>query len=174
MAEIIGQALGIVAVILGFINYQVKTRKQVLYVNIATTVCLSLHYMLIGAYSGMALNAIGIVRNVVYFFTENNEKLNRRVAAAFAIIMGVVGALSWESWYSVFIIAGLLINSYCMSFKNPQNLRKSILISCPMALIYNCFVMSVGGIIHESIAIISAVIGLFRYKKKSFVCDKIK
>lgn len=162
---IIGQALGIVAVILGFVNYQMKTRKQVLYVHIATVVCLSIHYFLIGAYVGMALNTIAIIRNIVYYFTGKNPRLNRIWAAIFAVIMGIAGALSWEGWYSVFIIAGLVINSYCMSFQNPNNLRKSILISCPMAVVYNCFVMSIGGIIYESVAILSAAIGLLRFRK---------
>ena len=34
----IGQALGLVTVILGIVNYQVKTRQQVLAVHMATTI----------------------------------------------------------------------------------------------------------------------------------------
>ena len=169
MAEIIGQALGLICVLLGFVNYQVKTRKHILYIHIATVVCFSIHYLLIGAYVGAALNGIAVLRNIVYYFTGKNQKYNKVAAIAFTLIMGAVGVLSWEGVYSILAVAGLMINTFCMSFQNPNNLRKSILVSCPLVLIYNCFVLSVGGIVYESVGIISAVIGLIRYNKKSSV-----
>ncbi|MBR2043242.1 MAG: YgjV family protein [Clostridia bacterium] len=161
----IGQGLGIVAVILGFVNYQVKTREQVLYVHIATTVCFTLHYMLIGAYSGMAMNFVGIIRNVVFYFAGKNGKINKAWPISFAVIMGVMGLLAWESWYSVLAVVGLVINSYAMSFNKPNNIRKSILITSPLVLAYDVLVSSVGGAIYEGIVIISSVIGLLRYGK---------
>ena len=69
----VGQGLGVVAVILGFINYQVKTREQVLYVHIATTLCFGFHYMLIGAYAGMAMNFVAATLKI--FFRANSEIL---------------------------------------------------------------------------------------------------
>lgn len=161
----IGQALGIVAVILGFINYQVKTREQVLYVHIATTVCFTLHYMLIGAYSGMAMNFVGIIRNVVFYFAGKNGKINKAWPVSFAVIMGIMGVLSFEDWYSVLAILGLVINSYAMSFSNPNNIRKSILITSPLVLAYDVLVSSVGGAIYEGMVIVSSVIGLIRFRK---------
>ncbi len=171
MTEIIGQALGIICVLLGFVNYQLKTHKQVLYVNILTVACFSLHYFLIGAYVGMALNGVAVLRNIVYYFTGKNEKNNKIAATIFTVIMGAMGALSWQGAYSILIILGLMINSYCMSLQNPNALRKSILVSSPLVLLYNFFVLSIGGIVYESVGMLSAVIGLLRYKeKKSSEC----
>ncbi len=161
----IGQGLGIVAVVLGFINYQVKTREQVLYVHIATTVCFTLHYMLIGAYSGMAMNFVGIIRNVVFYFAGKNGKVGKVWPITFAVIMGAMGILAWENWYSVLAVVGLMINSYSMSFSNPNNIRKSILITSPLVLAYDVLVSSVGGAVYEGIVIVSSVIGLIRYSK---------
>ena len=163
---LIGQALGVVAVILGFINYQVKTREQVLYVHIATTICFGLHYMLIGAYAGMAMNFVGAIRNVVYYFACRNGKSGRPWAITFSVIIGAIGVLSWEAWYSVFVVLGLIINSYAMSFSNPQNVRKSILVSSPLVLTYDAFALSFGGMVYEVVVIVSSIIGLARYKNK--------
>lgn len=161
----IGQGLGIVAVVLGFINYQVKTREQVLYVHIATTVCFTLHYMFIGAYSGMAMNFVGIIRNIVFYFAGRNGKVHKGWSISFALIMGIMGILAWESWYSVLAVVGLVINSYSMSFSNPNNIRKSILITSPLVLAYDVLVHSLGGAVYEAIVIVSSVIGLIRYRK---------
>ena len=162
----IGQGLGVVAIALGFINYQVKTRAQVLIVHTATTVCFTLHYMLIGAYVGMAMNFIGFVRDLVFYFTAKEDKVSRFWAIFFAVAMAAMGIISWQGWYSVFVFLGLVINSYSISFTNPQNIRKSILITSPLVIAYNCFVLSYGGIVYESVAIISAVIGIIKFRKK--------
>lgn len=172
----IGQFLGVVAIILGFISYQMKTQKGVLIVQCSTTVVFFTHYFLIGAYSGMALNMVAFVRNLTFFQLSKKGKIGKGWAILYAVIMGGVGACAWEAWYSVFVVFGLIINSYCMSFSNPQNIRKSILVTSPMVLIYDGFVLSVGGLVYESVAIISSVIGLLRNvgkdKKEKSVSDE--
>ena len=65
LAMLIGQALGVVAVILGFITYQMKSPKRLLIVNLITCGVFCLHYLLIGAISGCVMNLIGSFRNVV-------------------------------------------------------------------------------------------------------------
>ena len=164
--EIAGQLAGVVAVILGFVSFQMKTRRQILFSQIAAAAVFCVHYGLIGAVSGMVLNAVSVVRTVVY--SNNDKKIfsGRYWPAVFAVIMGTLGLLSWQDWYSVFAVAGMVINTICMSLKNPQSIRKSILVTSPLVLIYNCFVFSLGGLVYESVAIVSAVIGLLRFYKK--------
>ena len=63
---LIGQALGVVAVILGFITYQMKSPKALLIVNLITCGVFCAHYLLIGAISGAVMNGIGVFRIWVY------------------------------------------------------------------------------------------------------------
>jgi hypothetical protein len=65
---IIGQSLGVVAIALGFLSFQMKTQKNILIVQIVTAVVFALHYLLIGAVIGMAMNTILIFRNIAYYF----------------------------------------------------------------------------------------------------------
>ena len=164
----IGQGLGVLAIILGFINYQMKTRKQVLIVNSLITICFVLHYVCLGAWTGMVLNLVAAIRNVVFYFAGKNGKVNKIIPICFAIVMGLMGLtaslIAREGWYFIFSVAGLVINSYAMSFSNPNNIRKSILITSPMVIVYNCFVLSFSGIVFESVAIISSIIGIIRFR----------
>lgn len=166
----IGQALGVVAIILGFINYQVKTREQVLAVHIATTVCFTLHYLCLGAWAGMAMNFVGIIRNLAFYYCGKKGAVSKPLAIFFALLLGGMGTtaslIAHENWYFILSVAGLMINSFSMSFSNPNNIRKSILITSPLVLIYDCFVLSIGGAVYESIVIISSIIGIIRYRKK--------
>ena len=166
MWYIIGQTLGIVAVFLGFLNYQVKTREQLLVVHTITILCFIIHYGLIGAYAGMAMNSVGIVRNIVFYFVGKKGKVSPVLAAVFALIVGVLGIMNWEAWYSVFCLFGLVINSYALSFSNPKNVRRSILITSPLVLTYDIFARSYGGTAYETVAIVSALIGLIRFKRE--------
>lgn len=162
---IIGQSLGIVAIVLGFINYQMKTRKQVLFMNWLTALCFTLHYMFIGAYVGMAMNFVACIRNVVFYYAGKEGKVGRVWAILFAVIMGITGVLNWEAWYSIFAVSGLVINTYAMSMTNPNSIRKSILITSPLMLVYDSFVLSFGGMIYEGIVIVSSIIGIWRFRK---------
>lgn len=163
---IIGQIFGIIAVILGFLTYQMKTQKQIMIVLITTCFVFTTHYFLIGAMTGCILNFVGGIRCICFLNRDGKKLLHRLYPAIFALIMAGMGILFWEDWYSFLAVGGLVINTLCIALKNPQSIRKSILITSPMVLAYDIIVKSYGGAVYESVAIISAVIGLIRYKEK--------
>ena len=164
---LIGQGFGILAIILGFVSYQLKTQKQVLFCQAVVGAVFLVHYALIGAVSGMAMNVISLIRNTIYAVRggKNDTSFDKAIPIVFTVLMGIMGILSWTNWYSIFVFLGLVINSYCMSFSDPQMIRKSILITSPLVLIYDIFALSIGGAVYESVAVISSVIGIIRMKK---------
>ena len=161
-----GQALGAVAVILGFITYQMRSPKALLIVNLITCGVFCAHYLLIGAISGFVLNAIGIFRNVVY--TNRDKKIFSSPAwpYIFAVIMLIAGLVTWQDWRTILMICALVINSVCLSLKNAQHIRYSLLITCPLVMLYDILVHSYGGIVFEGMSIISAVIGILRFRRQ--------
>ena len=162
---LIGQGFGIVAIILGFVTFQVKTQRRILFLQSLVAAVFCIHYGLIGAYSALGMSSVCIIRNIVYDYRTRKGIKSQLIPILFVVIQIVICALTWEAWYSVFVLIGVGINTYAMSFSDPQNVRKSILITSPFVLTYDVFARSVGGSIYESIAIISAAIGIFRYRK---------
>ncbi|MBQ2707700.1 MAG: YgjV family protein, partial [Clostridia bacterium] len=81
-------------------------------------------------------------------------------------VMLVIGIATWEGYYSIFYVLSMMISSVCMSFSSAQNIRKSILVTSTLVLIYDIFVGSIWGVVYESVAIISAIIGIIVYIKK--------
>ena len=162
IAEIIGQILGFVA----FISYQVKTEKQLLFVHLLTCAVFSVHYYLLGAIPAAILNGVGVIRNIVYYNKDKSFYKPRLFPILFAVIMLILGIYSSNGIHSVLIVGGLVINTLCLSFRNPQNVRKSVLLTCLMVLVYDVIEHSVGGVVYESVAIISAIIGLIRFRRK--------
>lgn len=162
---LLGQLLGVVAVILGFITYQMKSPKALLIVNMITCGVFCAHYLLIGAISGFALNAVGLFRNLVYTNRDKKIFASPLWPFVFAAIMLVAGIISWQDWRSVLMILGLVINTLALSMKNAQHIRWSLLVSCPLVLVYNALLHSYGGTVFEAMSIASAIIGIIRFRK---------
>lgn len=164
--EIIGQALGVISAILTFLSYQVNTKRLLLILQTAATACTCASFFFLGASSGFALNAVCLVRNVIFFFQKEGTPLQYVSASILATVMLILGFFSWQGPISLLIILPLVANTVILSFGNPQLLRKSILFTSSSVLLYNVFVFSIGGIGNEAIAIISSIIGIIRFRRE--------
>ena len=162
---IIGQILGIIATIITFISYQANTKRSLLIIQSIAALCTCLSYFFLGASSGFALNIVCLARNIAFYFQNERSKFNYISAAMFSVAMIVLGALSWQGWISLLIIIALAANTIFMSMGNPQLLRKSVLGTSSMVLIYNIFVFSIGGIANEGVSIVSSAVGIIRYRR---------
>ena len=163
--EVIGQILGIVATVMTVLSYQTNTKRGLLTVQSVATLSMCLSYLLLDAASGFALNAVCLVRNGCFYFQKSGSRVNLCTAIALALVMAVLGVLSWQGWISILMIVALAINTVFMSFGDPQLLRKSILLTSTLVLIYNIAVFTVGGILNEALAIASAVVGIIRFRR---------
>lgn len=164
--DIIGQIFGVIAVIFAFLSYQMDTNKKLLTMQTVVAGVFCIHYFLIGAIPAMALNMIAFLRNATYANRDKKIFSFKLLPVVFASLMFVFGIVTWEGLPSLFITVGLIINTLCLALPDPQKIRKSILVSSPLVLIYNLCVLSVGGSINESVTIISSVIGIIRYRKE--------
>lgn len=163
----IGQIFGYLAALMMFLSYQTKTPKKLIIVQDFSIIFIIIHYLLIDAMSGFMLNIVCFARNFVYYFNDRVKFFGHPLCAyLMALILGGVGALSWQGPVSLLIIIALMANTVFMSFNNNQLLRASVVVTSSMILLYNFFMSSYGGMINESIGIISSIIGLYRYRKR--------
>ena len=163
---IIGQALGILATAITFLSYQVNTKKSLLFIQSVATLCTCLSFLFLGAQTGFALNIVCLVRNIVFYFQERTSHFYYPSVGILTLSMVVLGAMSWQGWISLLMIVALGINTVFISLGNPQLLRKSVLFTSTLVIIYNIFVFSIGGIANEGISILSSLIGIIRYRKQ--------
>ena len=164
----IGQALGILAPIITFVSYQVNAKNKLLLLQTAANVAICISYLLLGASSGFALNIVGTIRNMTFFFLDPKSKTNQVAAIVLALAMGGAGLLSWEGPVSLILMVALMANTIFMSFGDPQLLRKSVIGTSSLILTYNLLMAhpTIGGIMNEIIAIVASIIGVLVYIKK--------
>ena len=164
--QILGQGFGILAPILTVISYQLNTKKSILFAQTAASLFTAIGYFFLGAYSGCALNIICLIRNVVYLFLKENSKLRIPTVSVLSLSMIVFGILTWQGPQSLLIMIALAVNTVYLSFGKPQLLRKSILLTSSMMIVYNLIVFSVGGLLNESLAVASSAVGIIRFRKE--------
>ena len=160
-----GQIFGWLSALLTFISYQCKKHRTLIIVNTLASLSLCVSYFFLDAYSGMVLNCISLIRNTIIYKKDWKIFSYSFWPYVLAGMMGIAGILSWQGPISLLIVSALTINALFMAFPNVQNLRKSILLTSPMVIIYNAYYGVWGGVVNEMIAICSAVIGLYRYRE---------
>lgn len=163
--ELLGHIIGFVALIFFFASYQIREKKLLLAAQTGATILICLQYLLIGAYSGFALNVVCLIRNFVYFSPAKKLLRGWLFPLLFAATIPVVSLWSWDGYHSLFIITALMINTVCLGVCTPQSLRKSILLTSTLVILYNVISGSVSGVANEAVAILSSIIGLVRFRK---------
>ena len=165
MLAFIGQLLGILAVILGFISFQMKTSRGILILQLATALVFAVHYCLIGAFTATALNLLGAVKCVVYFFRDKRGSKGWIEPIIFSVLVIVISVLTWEDWYTAVVMVALVVDTVSLALPNPQTTRMCMFVKSPLCLVYNTTVASAGGVIYECAVLSSSVVGRIRNRR---------
>ena len=99
--EMIGHILGVIAIGLFFLSYQIFEKKKLLIVQTLATTLLCLQYLLIGAYSGFVLNIVCVIRNFLYFHRDKKFFSGIWLPILLALVMALVSLFSWDGYHSL-------------------------------------------------------------------------
>jgi hypothetical protein len=141
------------------------TQKKILFMNMLVTVAILLNYAFLGATTGVILNVVCFIRNIIFMNRDKKIFSYKFYPYLLMVIIGGLSFLTSEGAHSILITIGLIINTFALSLTNPQATRYCMAISCSFIFAYNIFVFSIGGMINEAVAIISSILGIIRYRK---------
>ena len=163
MVETISQIIGFCGTIVSFIMFQQNKRSKIIGLQILSTSLFTIHYILLGAFTGAALNLIAVTRSIVFY---NNDKKWAKSPAwlVFYIIISLVASIfTWESWYSILPAIALVLTTIANWMKSETKIRLISFPNSPCWLIYNAITGSVAGVVTECIVMTSLIIGIIRY-----------
>lgn len=164
--EVLTQIIGIAAMIFSLFSFQMNRHKHIMIMQILATSLFGLQYFLLGAYTGMAVDAVAVVRGIVFYNKDKKWASSNIWIAVFIIMFIVSGIFTWQGPSSLLMTGAMILNTFSFSFTKPKLVRSTILISSPLVLIYNIITGSIGGIINEICVELSSVVGLLRYDVK--------
>ena len=160
--KLMSQILGLIGTLIIVIGMQQKKYKHIVICKIGNEFFASLHYLLLGGYTGMLANLASCLTNGVYYFRIKNGKSTLPFQIIFAAMFVGIGILSWHGPISIFVVIAKLISSVALGIKNPRTIRILNLISNPCWLIYNIYMGSIIGMTSDSLVILSVIIAVIR------------
>lgn len=169
---LIAQIVGLFAMAFNIFSYQQRTQKRAIAFQLGGSILFAINYLMLGAVVGGILNAVGIVRALVFL---NKEKLNA-TKPAWLIGFTTVYLLSYLLTFTVFgkeatvfnliveflPVIGMTATTISFRLSDAKAIRRFGLISSPSWLVYNIVSFSVGAIICEVLSLCSIFIGMFR------------
>ncbi len=172
MEYIISQVFVCLTYIMLGITYLTTKRTNILIFSLIALVCNGVHYTLLGAWAGLGVVLIAVLRNVLFLIQQRIKVLDKYVLDDWLIlivlmIVSVITAVfTYDTVFSLFSIAGSIIYTISVWQKNIKAYRILGLISSAMSLVYFVFIGSIFAIILESIMFIFMLVATIIFFKK--------
>ncbi len=151
---LIGNIIGIIAVAVFVLSYQMKTRKKIMLCNLASRGIYVIQYIVLTAYEGI-LDITGMIMSLLAYnsdkpFIKKHLKLFRILSNVLVVIVGLTLHYFDRQIWSLLPIAGVLLQSGAMWIKNERTIRIISFIGSPFWCAFNfhsrAFISGVGDI----------------------------
>jgi hypothetical protein len=167
--EIVTQALGGVAVLLIFLSYQFNGRKGILALISAGMIFLAIHQLLLGAYAGVAANSLTLVRNLVFYFKNDDVRLQHPLwpyGFTAAIVPSVL--VFWQGWHSILPALAVVSLTFAFWANDTRTIRLLSIVGSLFWLPYAIVINSIPTMAIQVVIISSIVLAMMRFDRKPF------
>ena len=161
--NIIIQILGIIGITASVISFQSNKHKNILVCRTLNEFFFGVQYILLGAYTGAAMNFVGCVRNIIFSRQVEKGKSTVVTRLIFCILFAVSGIFTWNGLKSVFIIFAKIVSTLAYGNRNTGYMRILIFTTSVCWMIYNLCVKSYTGFLCEALSLCSIVSGIIRF-----------
>lgn len=162
----IAQLFGGLAALFGLLSSWQKTRKRIFLFLIFDNVFYMIQYLLLGAYTGVVINIIGLFRLYLFNNKKKYKKYNRLPLYLILALYLISGYFTYENIYCLLPIIASLVYASALWNDSPKVIRiGSALIAFCWGL-YNLFVSAYLGALIEVIVFISTLIAIYNLNFK--------
>ena len=156
------------------LTYYAKDRKKVLILNFISVIANGIAYVFLSAWSGLAMCILALIRNIIFLVDEKKngkrDKINKFdiiILLVLCFISIISAILTYEGFLSLLSIFATMLYTVSV-WQKKTNIYK--LLGIPVGILwilYNIYIMSIFGIILESILLICSSTGYILEIKKN-------
>lgn len=159
--------VSILSIFLYVMSVQFKEKRKILITQIGASICYLIVYVIKGAWSGVAIEILEELKNVIFIKIEkHNKKIPIFVLAIFLLSLVIVSIIFYDGLFSLLPLAINLLLFTSTYFKNPKAIRYAMLFAGIMWAIYNISISAYIILIGNLLEVISAIISIIRFKDK--------
>lgn len=163
MGFILIQLMGFLPSILILLAQQKGDRALLLKVQFLGSVIWSVHYALLGAYTGVAINALGLIRAVVCYYNDRRWAKSPLWLALFLACYAASPLLTWDGPHCLLLGAAMVLTTIALWVRNMTVNRVLFLVNSPLVLVYNLLAGSYSCAAIEAVAFVSFAAALWRF-----------
>ena len=158
---IVSQILVIIYYLIYSWTFHLKDSNKILIFGIVATIISSISYLLLHAYTGMAMCFVAIIRNLLF---AKNKKKTFNLFLIFVLTL-ISSIFTFDSYFCLFNIVATFIYTYALWQKNTKTYKLLGIIVNGLMIVYDIYINSVFGVILISIAFISSIVGFVKENK---------
>ena len=162
---LLANLIGIAAVVMCVLCYQLKTRRNILLLNACSRVFYVLQYILLGAFEGAVLDIVALIVSVLARYKDDRwlKKHPRLTVAGANVFILVIGLTSYQNLFSLLPIIGVLFETGAFWLNQERHIRFVSFLAVPFWLAYNLIFAAYGSAIGNVMTIASIGIAIVRY-----------
>ena len=162
------QLIGFIAWLLLAFSYYRKDTNHILVFQIISTILFCLHYLLLGAYSGLLICVYEVIRDYAYYKTDVDDY----IFMGSVVVYGISAYVTFTTVLDLFPYIASLIDGFFLTKKRVIVVLGAI-VTYTLWLIYDLYAKSYSGAITDGIIIISNLyILIFRKDDKKVIVSK--
>lgn len=168
------QGIGFAAVAVFVLSYQIKSNRKLFLLQLIGSALFCLQFYLLDARSGCLSLAVNMLRNALMMKYRDWEWVRQKwCPAAIAGLFTAVLLLTWNGPVSLLAFAASVSSTFAYWSNSPRKIRAvNLFCASPCWLVYDVIVHSLGGILSESITIVSILVSFLRFGWKGLESDK--
>jgi hypothetical protein len=172
LVELLGQALGIVGMVINILSMQCRKTSGVLTMLLIGGCFFTANYFLLGSYAGALMNVYSVFRSLYLLVDKRVRKPSQLVVLMSVLaVCGAVG-LYYDGLIALLPLVAHIAANIGMWLRNGAKLRLlQLMIVSPLWLINNVIVFTIGGILCEIFVITSVLVSIWRYGWKALMAS---
>lgn len=170
---ITSQVFAVIMYTLLAFTYYFKDRKKILVFNFLSILANSVEFILLGAYSGLAMNGVAILRDIIFIADENKYEKNDKTTVKDVGILFLLVSISiilsiftFDGIFSLFAMGATMVFTYSVWQKNTTVYKFLGPFVSLFWIVYKVHIKSIFGIILESALLVCTIIGYILEVKK--------
>lgn len=156
-------------------TYYAKSRNKVLVLNFLAIMAEGISYIFLGAWTGLAMCIVALVRNIIFLIDEKkngkrekNNKTDFMILIVLYVILVISTVFTYDGFLSLLSVIATALYTFSV-WQKRTNIYK--LLGIPtgiLYILYNIYIMSIFGIILETILLICSITGYLLERKKGY------
>lgn len=169
---ILSQVCVLVAIAFFISTTYIKNRKVVIFLNCFVNIFYAIQYVLLKSYTGVLINAIGLIRCIWFYFdTKSTKRDYVSLIVCFALAIGG-GIFTYKSWVDIIALVGSLALTYGLWQPNLMLYRFLAIANHICFIVYNTVHKSYIAVVFEAVVIILTAISIIKFHLESKKINK--